>query len=148
MFWAKKTACRKHRAGLKGLPGSRPKRLSAWPRNMPQPNLRRSWTAFPGALGLWGAIQPRSSHTGGHDRQYGHSGGGGGCGAMPGADLNRPLFMLNGAHTIMAGGKNPVDLASPYRKDSIEFQWGKRKADIQYALSRALLLWGGQPPHF
>lgn len=57
----------------------------------------------------------------------GISGGGGGCGGMPGADLNRPLFMLNGAHTRMAGGKNPVDLASPYRKDAIEFQWQKRK---------------------
>lgn len=54
-------------------------------------------------------------------------GGGGGCGAMPGADPNRPLFMLNGAHTLMSGGKNPVDLASPYRKDSLEFQRGKRK---------------------
>ncbi len=56
----------------------------------------------------------------------GVSGGGGGCGGMTGWDPLRPLFLCNGAHVHMSGGNNPVDLASPLRKEDLEFQWAKR----------------------
>jgi anaerobic dimethyl sulfoxide reductase subunit A len=55
-------------------------------------------------------------------------GGGGGCGGMTGVDPLRPLFLCNGAHVHMSGGNNPVDLSSPYRKDSIEYAWAKRRS--------------------
>ncbi len=61
----------------------------------------------------------------------GIAGGSAGCGYMQAVDPAKPRYMMQfGAHTRMSGGHNPVDMASPLRKDSLLYQWEKRKPNF------------------
>jgi len=68
----------------------------------------------------------------------GIAGGSAGCGPMQVNDPVVSLRVLSGAHLLMKGGSNPVDLASPLRKDSIFYQREKRKPSFSMP----------QPGHF
>ena len=58
----------------------------------------------------------------------GIAGGSAGCGYMEALDYAKIRYMPQfGAHTRMAGGNNPVDMASPLRKDSLYYLWERRK---------------------
>jgi len=68
----------------------------------------------------------------------GVAGGSSGCGATQADDPDISLRVVSGAHLLMTGGNNPVDLASPLRKDSIDYQREKRQPSFNVP----------QPGHF
>lgn len=57
----------------------------------------------------------------------GVAGGSQGCGPLQAIDPDMKLQVLAGAHMLMPGGSNPVDIASPYRKDSLTYMKERRK---------------------